>query len=327
MKLTSLPSTTRDGALAVVSRDLKRAVLATDIAPTLQSALDRWHEIEPALQALALQLERGEAAGAFAFEEARALAPLPRAYQWIDGSVYTSHYHRIKRSMGLTEEQAPLPTIPIMYQGTGDDFQPGHSDLVLPDEAHQIDFELELAIVTDDVPMGISVREAAGHIKLIALVNDVSLRGLLAGELATGFGPITAKPSCSLAPVMVTPDELGAQWTLKGIDLPAFVEVNGELFGKPNAAGMRFGFDQLIARAATTRRLGAGTVIGSGTVSSPADDVGYCCIAERRAVELVQQGRHITEFLKFGDRYRLWLDKDGQSVFGDIAQTVVKHNP
>ncbi len=324
MKLATLRNGTRDGRLVVVSRDLKRALGAESIAPTMQAALDNWKEAEPKLAHLYDDLNAGRAAEAFDFDETVAEAPLPRAYQWIDGSVYTSHYHRIKRSMGMTEEQAPPPSIPLMYQGAGDDFQAPRSDLVLPDETHQIDFELELAVVTDDVPMGVSPNEAGTHIKLVALLNDVSLRGLLAAEVGTGFGPLTAKPSCSFAPVFVSPDELGDKWSFRGIDLPAQVELNGQLFGRPNASGMRFGFDQLIARAATTRRLGSGTIIGSGTVSSDDPHAGYCCIAERRAVELVEHGAYKTEFMKFGDRFKLWMEKDGGSVFGSIDQRVVK---
>jgi fumarylacetoacetate (FAA) hydrolase len=327
MKLGTIRNGTRDGKLVIVSRDLTRAVSAEAIAPTMQAALDDWKNAAPKLVHLYDELNANRVAGAFDFDESAAEAPLPRAYQWIDGSVYLSHYRRIKRSMGLTDEQAPPPEIPIMYQGTGDDFKPPHSDLALPDEAHEIDFELELAVITDDVPMGVSAQDARSHIKLLGLLNDVSLRGLIAGELGTGFGPITAKPSCVIAPVFITPDELGDKWTMKGINLPAQVELNGKPFGWPNAAGMRFGFDQLIARAATTRRLGAGTVIGSGTVSSDEPNVGYCCIAERRAVELVEHGAYKTEFMKFGDRFKLSMEDNGVPVFGTISQKVVKAGP
>jgi fumarylacetoacetate (FAA) hydrolase len=323
VKLASLKNGTRDGALAVVSRDLKSAVEVGAIARTLQAALDDWVTVRPQLERVAEDLNAGVAPGAFAFDEQAVESPLPRAYQWLDGSTYLSHYNRIKPEMLVKGLDAPAAGIPILYQGTGDDFQPPHGDLVLPDESHQIDFELELAVITDDVPLGTTPADALEHVVLVGVVNDVSLRGLIAAELATGFGPITAKPSSCLAPVLVTPDELGSAWHADGIDLSAFVELNGELVAKPNARGMRYGFDVLIARSSTTRRLGAGTVIGSGTVSDEAEDVGFACIAERRAVEVANSGSASTPFLKDGDRFRMWMEQDGLSIFGSIDQRVV----
>jgi fumarylacetoacetate (FAA) hydrolase len=326
MKLATVANGTRDGTLVVVSRDLRTAVHAAKFAATMQQALDRWSSAEPELRSLYDALNAGMATSAFAFDQSKSMAPLPRAFQWIDGSVYVSHYHRIKRSMGLSEEQAPPPAIPLMYQGSGDDFRPPQSDIEIAEEDYGIDYELELAVITDDVPMHVTPAEAGKHVKLVALLNDVSLRSLINDELATGFGPITAKPSSSFAPVFVTPDELGDRWNMKGICLPACAAVNGKTQGSPLADGMLFGFDELIARASKTRRLGAGTVIGSGTVSSPEPDVGFCCIAERRAVEVSTSGWPQTPFLKFGDTVRLWMDHDGVSVFGAIEQRIVKYN-
>lgn len=313
----------RDGALVVVSRDLTRAVLAAPIAATLQSALDQWDEVREEFARLSEALNGGEAADSFPFEEEAVESPLPRAYQWLDGSTYLSHYNRIKHSMNFTSGHEPSPGVPLMYQGSGDDFQPPRGALRLPDEAHQIDYELELVVVLDDVPLGVSAADAADHVVLVGLINDVSLRGLITAEMATGFGPIVAKPSSALAPVLVTPDELGDRWSMRGIDLPACVSVNGQLVADPNASGMAYGFDELIARASTTRALRAGTVIGSGTVSVADDDHGYACIAERRAVELVRDGAASTPFLKDGDRFRIWMSDDDVSVFGAIEQSVV----
>ncbi|GAA1859865.1 fumarylacetoacetate hydrolase family protein [Pseudonocardia ailaonensis] len=323
MKLASLKNGTRDGALVVVSRDLKRAVEVGSIAPTLQAALDDWATVRPQLERVSEELNAGDVPGAFAFDEPAVESALPRAYQWLDGSTYLSHYNRIKPEMLVTGLEPPADGIPILYQGTGDDFQPPHGDLVLPDESHHIDFELELAVVTDDVPLGTTPERALDHVVLVGIINDVSLRGLIAAELATGFGPITAKPSSCLSPVLVTPDELGSAWHADGIDLAAFVELNGELVAQPNARGMKYGFDVLISRAATTRRLGAGTVVGSGTVSNLSDEVGYACIAERRAVETATSGAPTTPFLKHGARFRMWMDLDGMSIFGTIDQRVV----
>jgi fumarylacetoacetate (FAA) hydrolase len=324
MKLASLNDGTRDGHLLVVSRDLKSAVSARSVARTLQAALDDWAQAREGLAELSSRLDSGAAEDHIVFDEGAVLSPLPRAYQWLDGSTYLSHYNRIKASMRFTADHEPPPGVPLMYQGSGDDFQPPHGDLRLPDEAHDIDFELELAVVTDDVPMGIPSTQAAPHIALVGLVNDVSLRGLISAEMATGFGPITSKPSSAFAPVLVTPDELGDAWTPQGIDLPAYVRCNGEVVGKPNASGMAYGFDELIAHAAKTRNLRAGTVIGSGTVSDEDNDSGFACIAERRAVESAGGESASTPFLRFGDRVEMWMDQDGSSVFGSIVQTVAR---
>jgi fumarylacetoacetate (FAA) hydrolase len=325
VKLASLKNGTRDGTLVVVSTDLKTAVSTRSVAGTLQAALDDWSSTAGRLQELSDRLNAGEldGNGAFAFDETVAESPLPRAYQWLDGSTYLSHYNRIKGAMNFTDAHEPGTGVPLMYQGAGDDFQPPHGNLSLPDEAHDIDFELELAVITDAVPLGVSSVAAAGHVVLVALINDVSLRGLITAEMATGFGPITAKPSSALAPVVVTPDELGSAWSLDGIDLTANVRRNGEFVARPNARGMAYGFHELIARAATTRALGPGTVVGSGTVSDDGGESGYACIAERRAVEIAEHGVASTPFLKHGDRIELWMDKDGSSVFGSIDQTVV----
>jgi fumarylacetoacetate (FAA) hydrolase len=320
MKLASLKHG-RDGKLLVVSRDLARAEAVSDIAPTLQAALDSWSETSPRLMERFAALDAGRSAHAFAFNPADCAAPLPRAYQWADGSAYVVHVELVRRARGAT-----LPpsfwTDPLIYQGGSCNFIGPTEPIRVADESWGIDFESEVAVVTDDVPMGVSPEEARGHIKLMMLVNDVSLRNLIPGELAKGFGFFQSKTWTSFSPVAVTPDELGAAWDGGSIDLPLVTTLNGVLFGRPNARSeMAFDFPHLIAHAAKTRPLGTGTIIGSGTVANSDRTVGSSCIAERRAIETIDQGAPQTPFLSFGDRVRIeMLDERGHSIFGAIDQ-------
>lgn len=321
MKLATLNDGTRDGELIVVSRDLKRGVSARPGIATLQRALDNWSTSEPVLRELAESLESGSCPAAFEVDPARLLAPLPRAYQWLDASAFHSHGDLMEKVFGL-EPPPDKHTIPLMYQGGSDDFLGPRIDVALPSEELGIDFEAELGVIVDDVPMGTPASRALEHVKLLVLINDISLRALAAREMKTGFGWIHAKPSSSFAPLAVTPDELGVAWHDGRIHLPVNVHWNGEWFGSPNAGAMGFGFDQLIAHAARTRRLGAGTIIGSGTVSNENfRAIGSACIAERRGIELVDHGAPRTDYMKFGDRVRIEvLDERGSSIFGAIDQ-------
>ncbi len=322
MKLATLPNGTRDGGLVVVSRDLALAITAADVAPTLQAALDDWAACAPRLAELATRLEQGRATGALPFDAARALAPLPRAYQWLDGSAYTNHGEWMQKAFG----KPPLDTsLPLMYQGMSDGFLGGTADLPLPDQSHGIDFEGEVAVVVDDVPMGTAARDALAHVTLVMLANDWSLRALQPREMGIGFGFVHAKPATSFAPVAVTPDELGEAWRGARVHLPLLVDFNGRRVGRPDAGGMSVGFDDLIAHAARTHRLGSGTVIGSGTVSQAGEGIGSAAIAEIRAIEKVRDGASATGFMAFGDRVRMeMVDLDGRSIFGVIDQRVVR---
>jgi fumarylacetoacetate (FAA) hydrolase len=323
MKLATLKNGSRDGTLVVVSRDLATAAPAREIAPTLQSGLERWGEVEPSLRVLSEQVNDGSAAGIAAFDPARAESPLPRAYQWIDGSVFENHGKLMAQALHPGKENA-YDTYPLVYQGASDDFIGPCDDIVVPDEADGIDFEAEVAVVTDEVPMRTRAADAERHIKLLLLVNDVSLRAHVLRELSTGFGFFNAKPSSAFSPVAVTPDELGAAWNDGRFELPLRIEWNGEWFGHPNAREMTFNFHRLIEHVTRTRRLRAGTIIGSGTVSNVDRSAGSACIAERRAIELIDEGEPKTPFMKFGDRVRIeMLDEDGRSIFGAIDQRIV----
>jgi fumarylacetoacetate (FAA) hydrolase len=327
MKLGTIKDGTRDGTLVVVSRDLKRAAKAEGIARTLQAALDDWEAAAPALEAVYRSLNAGEApAGAFAFDPAQAMAPLPRAYQWVDGSAYLVHAERVRRSRGA-ELPASAYTDPLMYQGASDTMQGPRDDIAMADEAWGIDFEGEIAAVTGDVPMGASEPACAGRIRLLTIVNDVSLRGLIPAELAKGFGFLHGKPSTAFAPVMATPDELGAAWRGGTIHLPLTASLNGELVGRCDAgADMTFTLPRLIAHAAKTRALSAGTIVGSGTVANRDETKGCSCIAEIRAIETIKRGKAETPFMRFGDTIRLDMqDGAGASIFGAIEQKVVKY--
>ena len=323
MKLATLNTGSRDGRLLLVSRDLSRALDAGHIAATLQLAIENWWSVEAELQALYRELNEGRAEGAFAFDPAAVMAPLPRAYQWLDGSAFLNHGELMQRAFHLDPIDG-AETTPLMYQGAGDDFLGGRADIALPSESQGIDFEGEFVVLVDEVPLGCPAEQAGSHIKLILQINDVSLRALAPREMKTGFGFLQAKPSSSFAAVAVTPDELGDAWRDGRVHLPLQVEWNGKWFGNPHGGAMNFSFPQLIAHAALTRRLGAGTLVGSGTVSNADRDVGSACIAERRAIEMIEYGAPQTGFMRFGDRVRMEvLDGDGQSIFGGIDQRVV----
>ena len=323
MKLASLTGG-RDGRLAVVTGDLTRATLATGIAATLQDALDDWSNTAPALAKRAFDLEGGRA-DAFPFDVRQALAPLPRAHHWVDGSAYVNHVELVRKARGATMPDS-FWTDPLVYQGGSDDFLAATADAPFVDADWGIDLEGEVAIVTDDVPMGTDAVKARGHIKLLMLVNDWSLRNLIPGELAKGFGFYQSKPATAFSPIAVTPDELGPAWKDAKVQLPLTVHLNGELFGRPNAGDdMTFDFGQLVAHAAKTRRLGAGTIVGSGTVSNYDRSLGSTCLAERRMLETLARGKPMTPFLSFGDRVRIEMfDPTGRSIFGAIDQRVVK---
>lgn len=332
MKLASLKHG-RDGQLVVVNSTLSKMVSASDIAPTMQAALDDWSNVEPQLQALFAKLESGEVAGED-FNQADCHSPLPRAYQWADGSAYVNHVELVRKARNAVMPDS-FWTDPLMYQGGSDSFLAPRDNIVMPQaEGFGIDFEGEVAVITDDVPMGVSAEDALGHIKLIMIVNDVSLRGLIPGELAKGFGFFQSKPSSAFSPVCVTPEQLGDAWNEGKLSLPLVSHYNGEVFGQPEAGvDMTFHFGQLVAHAAKTRPLCAGTVIGSGTVSNKLDGgpgkpvknggVGYSCIAEIRMIETIQDGKPTTPFMQFGDTIQIEMfDKNGQSIFGQISQKV-----
>lgn len=329
MKLATLKSaTSRDGELCVVNQGLTHAVCVPQLAPNLQYALDHWHEIEPELQKIYQQLNEQRVTNAFAFDPQRCASPLPRAYQWADGSAYVNHVELVRKARGA-EMPADFWTNPLMYQGGSDTFLGPKDPILIEDEAYGIDFEAEIAVITDDVPMGINHKNSGQHIKLLMLVNDVSLRNLIPGELAKGFGFFHSKPSSSFSPVAITPDELGSAWDGQRVHLPLISHLNGELFGEPNAGiDMTFSFTELIQHAAKTRALGAGTIIGSGTVSNVDRSKGSSCIAEKRMLELIEQGHAQTPFMHFGDTIRIeMLDKQGKSLFGAIEQMVKQWTP
>ena len=335
MKLGTLRNGTRDGELVVVSHDLSRAVAATGIAPTLQAALDDWAQCAPRLAELTVALDTDDAGlrHAIAFDARQAHSPLPRAYQWADGSAYVNHVELVRKARGATMPPE-FWTDPLMYQGGSDSFIGPCEDIVLADEAWGIDFEGEVAVITGDVPMGVAPDAALAHVRLVMLVNDVSLRNLIPGELGKGFGFFQSKPASSFSPVAVTPDELGDAWRGGRLHLPLLAHFNGALFGRPNAGvDMTFDFGQLIAHAARTRDLEAGSIVGSGTVSNKenggpgrpaaAGGAGYACIAEQRTIETLQTGKPSTPFMRFGDRIRIEMqDAAGRSIFGAIDQVV-----
>jgi fumarylacetoacetate (FAA) hydrolase len=332
MKLATLKNSTRDGRLVVVSRDLTRCSEVGHIARTLQAALDDWEHVAPRLVRVAEGLEVGSQP-TVRFHEHDAASPLPRAYQWADGSAYVNHVELVRKARNA-DMPASFWTDPLMYQGGSDSFLGPRDPIVAVSEAWGVDMEGEVAVIVDDVPMGASVEEARGAIKLVMLANDVSLRGLIPGELAKGFGFFQSKPSSAFSPVAVTPDELGAAWDGGRLHLPLLVSLNGKLFGKANAGvDMTFDFGQLVAHAAKTRPLVAGSIIGSGTVSNKLDGgpgkpvseggAGYSCIAETRMIETLASGAPKTPFMKFGDIVRIEMkDQAGHSIFGAIEQIV-----
>jgi fumarylacetoacetate (FAA) hydrolase len=335
MKLASLKSG-RDGKLVVVSKDLTRYTDAGRVAPTLQAALDSWEKVAPGLEELAQGLESGSVP-AERFHERECASPLPRAYQWADGSAYINHVELVRKARGA-EVPASFYEDPLMYQGGSDSFLGPRDDITMPtDESWGIDMEGEIAVITGDVPMGVTPDEAGGYIRLVMLVNDVSLRGLIPAELGKGFGFFQSKPSSAFSPVAVTPTELGDAWDGGALHLPLLVRYNGQPFGQANAGvDLTFNFPQLIAHAAKSRPLCAGTIIGSGTVSNKLDGGpgksiadggdGYSCIAEIRMIETIQEGAPKTPFMKFGDSVEIKMkDKNGKSIFGSIDQKVVKY--
>ncbi|HEY4126130.1 MAG TPA: fumarylacetoacetate hydrolase family protein [Rhizomicrobium sp.] len=326
MKLASLKHG-RDGVLVVVSRDLARYVLVSHIAPTLQHALDNWHEAAPRLMRVYDLLNENKAEGARVFDPAHAAAPLPRAYQWADGSAYVTHVELVRKARGAEMPQS-FWTDPLMYQGGSDNFIGPTDPILAADEAWGIDFEGEVAVITDDVAMGTNASDAEKHIKLLMLANDVSLRNLIPNELAKGFGFFQSKPATAFSPVAITPDELGEAWSNGKVHLPLHVTFNGAEFGKPNAGeDMTFSFPQLITHAAKTRSLAAGTIIGSGTISNKNHTAGSACLAERRTLETIEHGAPKTPFMRFGDRIRLEMfDPENRSIFGAIDQEVVHYH-
>jgi fumarylacetoacetate (FAA) hydrolase len=325
MKLATLKNSSRDGQLLVVSRDLSKAVAVPRIAPTMQAALDDWSNASPKLAEVATALEKGDVQGAVAFDPTRAMAPLPRAYHWVDGSAYVNHVELVRKARGA-EMPASFWTDPLVYQGGSDDFIGARDDVPVPSEEFGIDLEGEVAVITDDVPMGTKRDGAFDHIKLVMLVNDWSLRNLIPNELAKGFGFYQSKPATAFSPVAVTPDELGTAWAEAKIHLPLVVHVNGKPFGQPNCGvDMTFDFARLIEHIAKTRNARAGTVLGSGTISNYDRSLGSACIAERRTLEQIEQGKPVTSFMKFGDSVRIEMfDSHGRSIFGAIDQKVVR---
>jgi fumarylacetoacetate (FAA) hydrolase len=323
MKLATLKNGHRDGRLVIVSRDLARAVDASPIAGTMQAALENWNQVEPALRERYAALNAGDAASAFDFDPRQAMAPLPRSYQFVDASAFNNHGDIMERAYNLTLKKTP--GVPILIQRQGDDFRGPHDDYPFVTEDDGGDFEGEFGVVLDDVPMGVSAEEALGHVKLLTVFNDVSMRGHLFREMSMGFGFIQAKPATAFAPIAVTPDELGDAWREGRVHLPMHVTWNGAWFGHPNGGEMSFSFGELIRHLAYNRNLGAGTILGSGTVSNKDyANVGSACLAERRAIDMLEHGEARTPFLKFGDRLRFEaLDEQGASVFGAIDHRFV----
>jgi fumarylacetoacetate (FAA) hydrolase len=323
MKLGSLKEGGRDGTLIVVSRDLTKAVKATGIAATMQAALDDWSNVAPRLNALSDELNAGKATEAFALDMATLASPLPRAYEFVDGSAYLPHVERVRRARGA-EVPESFYTDPLMYQATSAGFLGPRDPVVVPSEDYGIDLEAEVVVVTDDVPMAPTPGQASGHIQLVGLVNDVSLRGLIPAELAKGFGFLQSKPRSALSPVLVTPDELGDAWQDDKLHLPMRTWLNGQWFGEAECGvDMQFNFAQLVAHAAKTRPLTAGTIVGSGTIANEDTSKGASCLAEQRTVETLRDGKASTPFLKFGDSLRIDVtDSSGASIFGAIEQTI-----
>jgi len=326
MKLATLKNSTRDGQLVVVSRDLSIAVV-TDIADTLQQAIDNWSEVSNKLATVYQALNNGTVENTLVFNQSSCESPLPRAYQWADASAYVNHVELVRKARNA-EMPATFWTDPLMYQGGSDAFIGPHDEIQVASEDFGIDFESEVAVITDDIPMGTSVEEAANHIKLLMLVNDVSLRNLIPAELAKGFGFFGSKPSSAFSPVAITPDELGDAWDGKKLHLPLTTHFNNELFGQPNCGiDMTFDFPTIVAHAATTRPLSAGCIVGSGTISNYDRSAGSSCLAEKRMLEIIANGKPSTPFMSFGDTVRIEMfDEKGDSIFGAIDQVVTQYS-
>jgi fumarylacetoacetate (FAA) hydrolase len=323
VKLASRRAGGRDGQLVVVDRALTRFIPVPTIAPTLQSALDRWHDIEPLLRDVADALEEGKIAGARRFDPHDCAAPLPRAYHWADASAYVNHVELVRKARGA-EMPKSFWEEPLIYQGGSDDLLGAHDMARFVSEEHGIDLEAEVGVITDDVPMATAAEQMGDHIKLIVLINDWTLRNLVPAELAKGFGFYQSKPATGFSPVAITPDELGDSWREGKVHLPLISHINNTLLGRPNAGvDMTFNFHQLLAHAARTRRLGAGTILGSGTISNLDRSAGSSCLAERRTLEQIEHGAPKTPFLRYGDTVRIEMhDAQGHSIFGAIEQTV-----
>ncbi|NDY96693.1 fumarylacetoacetate hydrolase family protein [Wenzhouxiangella limi] len=326
MKLATLKQGGRDGTLIVVSRELTHAVRADGIAPTLQAALDQWDHLAPRLNALYDELNAGTVEDIFDLDLASLAAPLPRCYQFVDGSAYLPHVERVRRARGA-EVPESFQTDPLMYQAVSDGLLGPCDDIAMASTDFGIDFESEIGVITDDIPMGASAAECADHIQLLTLINDVSLRKLIPGELAKGFGFLQSKPRSALAPVVVTPDELGQDWRGAKLHRPLKTWLNGELFGEPEAGeDMQFSFAELLAHAAHTRPLAAGTLLGSGTIANQDTARGASCLAEKRMLEIIAHGKPSTPFLQFGDVVRIEMfNRQQASIFGAIEQTVIEY--
>jgi fumarylacetoacetate (FAA) hydrolase len=325
MKLASLKSGGRDGSLIVVNRALTHYLPASGVAQTMQQAMDNWAAAAPRLNALYQSLQDGSASGATALRFEHLASPLPRAFEFVDGSAYLPHVERVRKARGA-EVPASFYEDPLMYQATCGGFLGPRDPIPVSSEDYGIDFESEVVVVTDDVPMAVSVAAAADHVQLLGLINDVSLRNLIPAELAKGFGFLQSKPRSALSPVLVTPDELGAAWADSKVHLPLRSTLNGKLFGQPEAGhDMQFNFAQLIAHAAKTRPLVAGTIVGSGTIANQDVRLGASCLAEKRMLEIIAGGKPETPFMRFGDTIHIeMLDQNGESIFGAIEQVIEK---
>lgn len=325
MKLATRDNGTRDGELIVVSRDNTTGKAIAAIAPTLQALMDDWATLAPQAQAVSDMLNDGKADGTFPIDEAALRSPLPRAYAWIDGSAYINHIVLVRKARGA-KPPATLETDPLVYQGGSDTFLDPRGDIPVRDLDWGVDFEAEIAVITDDTPQGVSADDALGHIKLLMLVNDVSLRNLIPAELGKSFGFFQSKPSSAFSPFAITPDELGDAWQGGRVHLPLVSHLNGEKYGDPDAGPeMHFSFGDLIAHIAKTRSLGAGTIMGSGTVSNEDRSRGSACLAEKRMIEKIDTGEFKTPFMQYGDTIRIEMhDKAGNNLFGTIEQTVVQ---
>ena len=323
MKLATLNNGTRDGTLVVVSRDLKRCVAVEPIAKTLQSALDNWAEVAPKLKIIDTQINLGTASSTQAFDETLCLSPLPRAYEWVDGSAYINHIVLVRKARGA-EPPETLRTDPLVYQGGSGIFLGPRQNIPLANPEWGLDFESEVCVILDDVPQGTKKHEAVNHIKLVMLANDVSLRNLIPVELAKGFGFFNSKPATAFSPVAVTPDELGPAWHDGRVHLPLLTQLNSVQFGNPDAGpAMHFSFFDLIEHICKTRSFTSGTILGSGTVSNEDRLRGSSCLAEKRMIEQIDFGKITTPFLKHGDTVSItMLDESGNSIFGQIFQTV-----